>query len=255
MTYQLPPPDQKARYVRAKFDEIARQYDRFNDLITQGQHRRWKRVLVRRLELRPDAVGADVCCGTGDIARRSLRRLGPRGGLIAADFSLGMLRIAHERLAHEHVDHHSPGVGAAAHDVAPRGVLCADAMRLPFRDASLDFVTVGYGLRNVSDLDACLRELLRVLKPGGVLGSLDVGKVRNPALRPLVNAYFFRVVPMIGRLLQPGQDAFTYLPQSSVAYPEQQALKQRLLDIGFARAEVIEFVFGASVIHLAWKRP
>lgn len=241
MPYQLPPPDRKAPYVRAMFDELARDYDRFNDLVTQGQHRRWKRALVRRLELRADAKGADVCCGTGDIALRALKRLGAAGGVVAADFSLNMLRIAARRL------------GRRAAGLPARQALCADALRLPFRDASLDFVTVGYGLRNVADLDACLREILRVLKPGGVMGSLDVGKVKSRLLRPWANLYFFRVVPWIGRLLQPGQDLFAYLPQSSIAYPEQQALRQRLLDAGFARAEVVEYVFGASVLHVAWK--
>ncbi len=289
MPYQLPPPEQKARYVRTKFDEIARQYDLFNDLITQGQHRRWKRALVRRLALRGDALGVDLCCGTGDIARRCLSRLGPAGGVIAADFSLNMLRIAQRRLALPPAQPIA-GRGAAGttapHAAAPdvtalgapepgsaepgsaapgatgvrqaspapyRHVLCADAMRLPFRTASLDFVTIGYGLRNVVDLDGCLKEIQRVLKPGGVLGSLDVGKVTHPWLRPLVDFYFFHVVPVIGRLLQRGQDMFAYLPASSLAYPGQQALRQRMLEAGFARAEVVEYVFGASVIHLAWK--
>jgi demethylmenaquinone methyltransferase / 2-methoxy-6-polyprenyl-1,4-benzoquinol methylase len=241
MAYQLPPTDQKARYVRTKFDEIARQYDRFNDLITQGQHRWWKHVLVERMNLLPAAMGADVCCGTGDIALRSLKHIRSGGGVVAADFSLNMLRIAKQRLKRR------------SEDGPARGVLCADAMRLPFRDASLDFVTIGYGLRNVTDLRACLAEILRVLKPGGVMGSLDVGKVRYRWLRPAADFYFFQVVPWIGRRLQPGQDMFTYLPQSSVAYPEQHVLRKMLLDAGFAKAEVIEFVFGASAIHLAWK--
>lgn len=244
MPYQLPPPEQKARYVRAKFDEIARQYDLFNDLITQGQHRLWKRALVRRLGLKPDARGADLCCGTGDIARRCLSRLGPDGGVVAADFSLNMLRLARRRLAPRRLPS----------DAAPhRQVLCGDAMRLPFRTASLDFVTIGYGLRNVVELDVCLREIHRVLKPGGVMGSLDVGKVTRPWIRPLVDFYFFRVVPVIGRLLQRGQEMFAYLPASSLAYPGQEALRGRLLEAGFARAEIVEYVFGASVIHLAWK--
>jgi demethylmenaquinone methyltransferase/2-methoxy-6-polyprenyl-1,4-benzoquinol methylase len=128
-------------------------------------------------------------------------------------------------------------------------------MRLPFRTASLDFLTIGYGLRNVTDLDGCLREIARVLKPGGVMGSLDVGKVSQRWARPLVDFYFFHIVPRIGHLLQRGQEMFAYLPESSREYPEQQALRARILAAGFERTEVVEYVFGASVLHLAWKAP
>ncbi|HKI99337.1 MAG TPA: ubiquinone/menaquinone biosynthesis methyltransferase [bacterium] len=242
MPYRLPSPQDRARYVRDKFDEIARHYDLFNDLITQGQHRWWKRVLVRRLGIAPDARGLDLCCGTGDIAARCLRRLGPQGRLVAADFSSGMLAIARRRLART-----QPGQGDTP--LALRG----DAMRLPFRDASFDFVSIGYGLRNVSDLGACLEEILRVLRPGGAMASLDVGKVRNRWLRPLAEFYMFRIVPRIGGLLQPGQDMFTYLPHSTVAFPDQHALARRLEAIGFSQVEVIEHLFGASALHVARK--
>jgi demethylmenaquinone methyltransferase/2-methoxy-6-polyprenyl-1,4-benzoquinol methylase len=238
MPYRLPDADQKDRYVRAKFDEIAQQYDRFNDWITQGQHRRWKRVLVGRLDIQPGQRGLDLCCGTGDIARRCRAGLRGRGGLVAADFSLNMLALAKGRLA---------GGGA------PAAVLCADAMRLPFADASFDFVTIGYGLRNVKDLVGCLAEIHRVLRPGGVLASLDIGKVRHRWMRPLVDAYLFHVVPWIGRRLQPGQEMFTYLPHSTTAYPHQDALADLLRTSSFGRVELIEFLFGTSVIHLAWK--
>jgi demethylmenaquinone methyltransferase/2-methoxy-6-polyprenyl-1,4-benzoquinol methylase len=244
MSYRLPDPAEKANYVREKFDEIARHYDLFNDLITQGQHRIWKNVLVNRLRLLPEARGLDLCCGTGDIAARCRRRLGPAGAVFLLDFSANMLRIARRRL----------------NDGAPKGaphsgLLCGDAMRLPFRDGSLQFVTVGYGLRNVTDLEGCLAEISRVLAPGGVLGSLDVGKVRARWLRPLVDFYLFRIVPLIGRLLQPGQEMFSYLPHSSLDYPAQQALREMMLARGFAEVEVIEFLGGASVIHLARKAP
>jgi demethylmenaquinone methyltransferase/2-methoxy-6-polyprenyl-1,4-benzoquinol methylase len=238
MPYRLPDADQKDRYVRAKFDEIAQQYDRFNDWITQGQHRRWKRVLVGRLGIQPGQRGLDLCCGTGDIALRCRPPLQGRGGLIAADFSLNMLALAKGRLA---------GAGA------PTATLCADAMRLPFSDASFHFVTIGYGLRNVTDLAGCLAEIRRVLRPGGVLASLDIGKVRHGWMRPFVDAYLFHVVPWIGRRLQPGQEMFTYLPHSTTGYPHQDALKEQLRGSGFSRVELIEFLFGTSVIHLAWK--
>lgn len=242
MSYRLPPPERKAAYVQRKFDEIARHYDLFNDLITQGQHRRWKRVLVRRLGLTPEARGLDLCCGTGDIAARCLPRLDGRGALVAADFSRGMLQIARARLGSAHQE------GAP-----PRIALGADAVRLPFRDGAFGFVTVGYGLRNVTDLGGCLREILRVLQPGGVLASLDTGQVGNPVLRIPSRFYMFRIVPLIGRLLQGGQDMFSYLPHSTLDFPEQHALARLMEAEGFAETEVIEFLFGASVIHLARK--
>jgi demethylmenaquinone methyltransferase/2-methoxy-6-polyprenyl-1,4-benzoquinol methylase len=240
MPYRLPHADEKDRYVRAKFDEIARQYDRFNDLITQGQHRWWKRMLVRRLGIRPGQRGLDLCCGTGDIALRCLPALGGSGLVVAADFSLNMLAIAQRRLVGGHGGH--------------AAVLCADALRLPFADATFDFVTIGYGLRNLKDLSGGLGEIRRVLRPGGGMASLDLGKARPRWVRPFVNAYMFHVVPRIGRLLQPGQEMFTYLPHSNTAYPHQDALKDLLLANGFERVELIEYLFGASVIHLGWKR-
>ena len=251
MAYKHPDPAEKAGYVQSKFDEIAADYDRFNDLITQGQHRWWKRVMVRRLAIRPEAAGLDLCCGTGDIAQRMRPLLNDKGLLVAADFSQNMLRIARKRLGTPEPTGAPSSKGKNQNP--PVWLIGGDAMRLPFQNESFDFLTIGYGLRNVSDLDVCLAELLRVLKPGGVLASLDVGKVRNPVIRPFAEFYLFRIVPLIGRLLQPGQDMFTYLPNSTLDYPPQDILRGQLESAGFADVELIEFMFGASVIHLAHK--
>lgn len=243
MAYRLPSPEDKARYVQEKFDQIASKYDLFNDLITQGQHRYWKRVLLRRVGMAPSDRGLDLCCGTGDLALGILPRLSGEGMLVAADFSPKMLQAAQRRLRHHRNGRNAPLTV----------VLQGDAMRLPFRDQSFEFVTIGYGLRNVSGLEGCLAELLRVLRPGGVLGTLDVGRVRNRWLRPLAEFYLFRIVPRIGKLLQSGQEMFQYLPLSTVDYPDQERLRQIMEQSGFTNVKVREFLFGASVIHLAYK--
>ena len=242
MDYQLPGSDQKAGYVRERFDRIARHYDLFNDLITQGQHRYWKRFLVRKMNVGPGQRGADVCCGTGDISARSLRAMKGTGALVALDFSSKMLHTAKKRLPL-----------AARTDSSGTVVLQGDAMRLPLADQSLDFVSMGYGLRNVTDLNACLREIFRVLAPGGVFGSLDVGKVENRLIAPIARFYMFRIVPLIGRMLQPGEEMYTYLPHSADAFPSQQALAEQMKNAGFEQVEVVNFLFGASAILLGKK--
>lgn len=245
MPYRLPSAEDKARYVRTRFDAIARRYDLFNDLITQGQHRWWKRRMVRRLGLRPGDRVLDLCCGTGDIAARCRRSLGASGSVVAADFSLEMLKIAGRRLA---ARGGSPaGAGATA------AVACADAMCLPFGEGSFRAVTIGYGLRNVAGLEGCLREVYRVLAPGGWIASLDVGKVRSAWLRPLVAFYFFRIVPRIGALLQPGEEMYAYLPHSSLDFPHQDRLREVLAGEGFTDVELVEYLGGASAIHFARK--
>ena len=131
--------------------------------------------------------------------------------------------------------------------------LLGDAMEIPFSDTNFNAVTIGYGLRNVPNLNECLQEILRVLKPGGVLVSLDVGKVRLPVIKELNNFYFFRIVPLIGNLLMPGQDMFQYLPNSSLEYPNQELLKRLMFEAGYQKVEIHDFVFGASTVHVACK--
>ena len=236
MTYTLPKTEEKSVYVEEMFNKIAKKYDHFNDIITFGMHRKWKRFVARQTELHDESNCLDLCCGTGDIAREVLRQY-PSSKVIGLDFSEEMLNIAESKNKNE---------------INVKYIL-GDAMNVPFQDAEFNAVTIGYGMRNVKDISQFLREILRVLKPEGVLVSLDVGKVSIPILAELNNFYFFHIVPLVGKFLIPGEDIFKYLPESSVEYPNQISLKNLMIDTGFQNVEFHNFVFGASTVHVAYK--
>lgn len=238
----LPPLAEKARWVRAGFAQLAPRYDLFNDLVTQGQHRLWKRALLREAGVRPGLRVLDLCCGTGDLALRSRLRLGPQDLLLACDFCLPMLRQGKARLLRQ-------TQGSTARPTA-HWVL-ADALKLPFAQHSWDVITIGYGLRNVARLQDALIELHRVLKPGGVLALLDTGHVRSRWMRPWIQCYFRHIAPRIGALLQRNQAMFAYLPASAEQHPSAEALQTMLEQNGFAQVRIREFLWGITVIHIA----
>ena len=236
MTYTLPNTEEKSVYVEQMFNKIAQKYDLFNDIITFGMHRQWKRFVARQTDLHAEQSCLDLCCGTGDIAREGLRRY-PSSKVTGLDFSEEMLNIAESKNNNEITVQYIPG----------------DAMNIPFQDAAFDAVTIGYGMRNVQNISQFLREILRVLKPEGVLVSLDVGKVRIPILAELNHFYFFHIVPLVGKLLMPGEEFFQYLPESSLEYPNQESLKNLMIETGFQKVKFHNFVFGASTVHVAYK--
>ena len=236
MTYSLPNTEEKSVYVKKMFNKIALKYDLFNDIITFGMHRKWKRFVASQTELHDEQRCLDLCCGTGDIAREVLRQY-PSSKITGIDFSIEMLKIAESKNNSEITVEYISG----------------DAMKIPFLDSEFNAVTIGYGMRNVQDISQFLREILRVLKPEGVLVSLDVGKVSLPILKELNNLYFFHIVPFIGKLLMPREEIFQYLPESSLKYPTQESLKNLMIKTGFEKVEFHNFVFGASTVHVAYK--
>jgi len=236
MKYSLPTAEEKPKYIKNKFDQIASKYDLFNDIITLGIHRYWKKFMVKKIRLNKDKKCLDLCCGTGDISREVLNQY-PHCKVVGLDFSEEMLFIAKAKLMKN----------------SNIQFLRGDAMHIPFPNENFDAVTIGYGLRNVSNINNCLKEIFRVLKPGGVLACLDVGKVHIPVISNLINFYFFRIVPLIGNLLIPGEEMFHYLPNSSTDYPSQELIKSFLLEVGFKKAEIYNLFFGASTIHVAQK--
>jgi len=236
MTYTLPNTEEKSVYVEQIFNKIAQKYDLFNDIITFGMHRQWKRFVARQADLHAEQNCLDLCCGTGDIAREVLRQY-PSSKVTGLDFSEEMLNIAESKNNNEITVQYIPG----------------DAMNIPFQYTAFDAVTIGYGMRNVQNISQFLREILRVLKPGGVLVSLDVGKVRIPILAELNHFYFFHIVPLVGKLLIPGEEIFKYLPESSLEYTNQESLTNLMIETGFEKVGFHNFVFGASAVHVAYK--
>jgi len=236
MTYTLPKTEEKSVYVEQMFNKIAQKYDLFNDIITFGMHHQWKRFVARQTDLHDEQSCLDLCCGTGDIAREVLRQY-PSSKVTGLDFSEEMLNIAESKNTSEIDVKYMPG----------------DAMNIPFRDAEFNAVTIGYGMRNVQDINHFLQEILRVLKPEGVLVSLDVGKVSLPILSELNHFYFFHIVPLVGKLLMPGEKIFQYLPESSLEYPNQESLKNLMIETGFEKVGFRNLVFGASTVHMAHK--
>lgn len=241
--FQMPSREAKADFVRENFDQIAAKYDRFNDWNSFYLHRLWKNRLVREIEQETEGPirVLDLCCGTGDISVR-LEKSSRVDSLLSLDFSPKMLEIAKNRLA-------GPAIkGRVKLEIG-------DATKLNgVATESLDAVSVGFGLRNVNDLDKAISEIYRVLKPGGVFANLDVGKVKNPLLRFFADFYFFRIVPLFGYILWGGRnDMFDYLPVSSLSYPDQDILKGRMENAGFQNVRYVNFVFGNAVLHIAKK--
>ncbi|MNR81192.1 Ubiquinone/menaquinone biosynthesis C-methyltransferase UbiE [compost metagenome] len=237
MSFQMPQTPEKGRYVQAMFDAIATNYDRVNDLMTAGAHRLWKRQVVALTELAPGGKALDLATGTGNIAFLLADRAGAQGEVVGLDFSEGMLAIARER------------------DLEGRPItwVQGDMTALDLPDASFDAVTVGYGLRNVTDLDQALSEIHRVLRPGGRAVSLDLGKPRIKLVRWGADLYSFRVVPLIGGLVSGNRDAYQYLPQSNLNFVDQRELAKRLEAVGFTDVQVHDRAMGANAIVSATK--
>ena len=208
-----------AARIRAMFGRVARRYDLLNHLLSASLDRVWRRRLARALPLPAGSRVLDLCCGTGDQAQ-ALRRPGVE--IVAADFCLPMLALAAPKFRH--------GEG-------PRpALLNADALDLPFPNASFDVATVSFGLRNVADLDRAMRELARVLRPGGELGVLEFTIPAWQPLRGLYLFYFRHLLPRVGRLLSNDPTAYTYLPSSVLDFPQRQAFITRLEAAGFEAA-------------------
>jgi demethylmenaquinone methyltransferase / 2-methoxy-6-polyprenyl-1,4-benzoquinol methylase len=227
---------QRATGVKALFDTVARRYDCINDLQSFGLHRYWKRRLLQLAHPQPGLRALDVCCGTGDIAL-ALAQCGAR--VVGLDFSAAMLSVAQRRSE-------QAGLSQVL-------FLQADALQIPFCDASFDLVTVGYGLRNLASYESGLRELLRVTQPDGRLLLLDFGKPDNALWRCLYFAYLKTIVPLHGRCFCGDAAAYSYILESLKHYPAQHGVADLMRATGWRHIQIHNFLGGIMSIHYGEK--
>jgi demethylmenaquinone methyltransferase / 2-methoxy-6-polyprenyl-1,4-benzoquinol methylase len=228
--------EEKVRYVRRMFGAIAPRYDLANTLISAGLHHRWKRAAIEMLGVPIGGHALDICCGTGDLAILLARRVGPGGRIVGIDFSEEMLAIARRRAA-------AAGVGT----ICRFAVGDAEALALP--DRRFDVAAMGFGLRNVAHPDGALREVRRVLHPGGRLAILEFSRPHNWAVRGLYDIYSFTLLPWLGRIVSRHADAYLYLPTSIRTWPDQEGLAAEMVRAGFTPVRYRNILSGIAAIH------
>jgi demethylmenaquinone methyltransferase/2-methoxy-6-polyprenyl-1,4-benzoquinol methylase len=231
---------EKAGRVRAVFDSVADKYDVMNDLMSFGVHRLWKRFTLSQTGLKPGQSALDVAGGTGDLALGMARQVGPTGRVVLSDINEAMLARGRDRLL-------DAGVASQVE------YALANAEKLPFADASFDVVTIGFGLRNVTDKPAALRSMARVLKPGGQLLILEFSKPKAPGLAPVYDAYSFGVLPMLGRLVANDPDSYRYLAESIRMFPDQATLAGMMRDAGLDGVKFHNLTGGIVALHRGWR--
>jgi demethylmenaquinone methyltransferase/2-methoxy-6-polyprenyl-1,4-benzoquinol methylase len=235
--YEKVTPEQKTARVHGVFDSVAGKYDLMNDLMSGGLHRLWKRFALLQTGLRPGGRALDVASGTGDLGAGLARQVGPAGLAVLTDINREMLARGRDRLLD----------AGLCGNVA---FVIANAERLPFPDRSFDCVTIGFGLRNVTDKPAALASMRRVLRPGGRLLVLEFSKLQVAPLQPVYDAWSFKVLPRLGSLVAEDEASYRYLAESIRMHPDQPTLAAMMKDAGFEDCRWHNLAGGIVALHV-----
>ena len=227
----------KAHKVAEVFHSVAKKYDIMNDLMSAGMHRLWKNFTIENSGVRSSQKVLDIAGGTGDLSLAFKKRVGSSGEVWLTDINSSMLTVGRDRLLDKGV-------------ITP--VAQCDAEKLPFPSEYFDCVSVAFGLRNMTHKDVALKEMLRVLKPGGRLLVLEFSKVWEP-LKPAYDLYSFKALPLMGKLVANDAESYNYLAESIRMHPSQEELKQIMLDVGFDRVDYFNLTAGVVALHKGYK--
>lgn len=238
--YQEVPYEEKVRKVAGVFHSVAGKYDLMNDLMSMGVHRLWKRYTLDMSGVRRGDHVLDLAGGTGDLAEKFSRMVGPDGSVTLADINESMLRMGRDRLINDGI-------------VGNLRYVQANAECLPFPDNHFDAITIAFGLRNVTDKEAALSSMLRVLKPGKPLLVLEFSRPVIKPLNPIYDAYSFKVLPLLGKLFANDPDSYRYLAESIRKHPDQETLKGMMEEAGFERCEYYNLSGGIVALHRGYK--
>lgn len=233
-------PDEKTKLVRGVFDSVAPSYDVMNDLMSGGLHRLWKDHLVRKIRPRAGMRFLDVAGGTGDIAFRIRKKVGKGSQITLCDINAEMLAVGRDRAIDK-------GMGDDFEWIT------GNAESLPIPDNSVDVYTIAFGLRNVTHIDDALSEALRVLKPGGRFYCLEFSKVHEPLLARIYDAYSYKLIPKIGKIVAKDEESYQYLVESIRKFPSQKELLRRMETAGFRQCRYENLTFGVVAIHIGVK--
>ncbi|MEH6589200.1 MAG: bifunctional demethylmenaquinone methyltransferase/2-methoxy-6-polyprenyl-1,4-benzoquinol methylase UbiE [Halioglobus sp.] len=228
--------DAKADMVAGVFHSVASRYDLMNDLMSGGVHRIWKRFTIELSGVRTGHAVLDIAGGTGDLAAKFSDIVGSEGKVVLADINESMLKVGRDKL-----------IDSGRHS----NIECvqADAQSLPFPENSFDCITIAFGLRNVTDKNAALRSMLRVLKPGGRLLVLEFSKPGNELLSKAYDTYSFKILPVLGKLVANDSESYQYLAESIRMHPDQETLREMMEDAGFSRCEFHNMTGGVVALH------
>ena len=229
----------KEERVHHVFEKIYSNYDKMNSVISFQQHKRWRKDTMRRMNVQKGSSALDVCCGTADWTIAMAEAVGPTGKVIGLDFSKNMLKIGQEKIKEDHLKHVS--------------LIHGNAMELPFADNSFDYVTIGFGLRNVPDYLQVLKEMNRVLKPGGIAVCLETSQPTMFGYKQLYYFYFRYVMPLFGRLFAKSYQEYSWLQESARDFPGMKELASMFEKAGFNKVQYKSYSGGVAAVHIGEK--
>lgn len=238
--YQTVDKDKKQELVADVFHSVAAKYDIMNDVMSFGIHRLWKRFTIDAANARPGNTILDLAGGTGDLTKKFSQQVGESGKVILADINDSMIKVGREKL-------HNQGIVGNVEYVQ------ANAEHLPFADNTFDIVTIAFGLRNVTNKDAALASIYRVLKPGGRLLILEFSKPQQEWLSKAYDFYSFKILPEMGQVIANDKESYQYLSESIRMHPKQDVLKGMMEDVGFEQVQYHNLTGGIVALHKGFK--
>ncbi|WP_210609800.1 demethylmenaquinone methyltransferase [Priestia flexa] len=230
----------KEERVHGVFEKIYKNYDQMNSVISFQRHKAWRKDTMKRMNVQPGTASLDVCCGTADWTLAMAEAVGPKGKAVGLDFSQNMLKIGQEKVNQSSFSNIE--------------LLHGNAMSLPFEDNSFDYVTIGFGLRNVPDYMTALKEMYRVVKPGGKVVCLETSQPTMIGYRQAYLFYFKYIMPAFGKLFAKSYDEYSWLQESARDFPGPKELAEMFKKAGFQDIEVKTYTGGVAAMHLGYKR-